>query len=143
MKLEARPYRIGDCLLFDLQEKQALDCAPEAFAALAARAPEGPAWTFWRGGEPIACGGIAAIGRRRHEAWALLSRRARARDRVALFSFARSALANFPARRVEATVRDGWPAACATLKRLGFSFEGVMRRAAWDGEDLHLFARVT
>lgn len=141
-KLEARPYRIGDCLLFDLQEDQALDLAPEQWTALSLRAPEGPAWTFWRSGEPVAAGGVASLKYGRFEAWALVGKRASPRDRFELFSFARAALANFPARRIEATAREGWAPACASLVRLGFKFEGVMRRAAWDGADLHLYARV-
>lgn len=141
-KLEARPYRIGDCLLFDLQAEQALDCSPAEFQRLATTMPAGPAWTFWRAGEPIAAGGLTPTRRGLFEAWALLSRQARSRERFALFDFALAALDNFPHRRIEATVRGDFPAACASLVRLGFDFEGVMRKAAWDGADLKLFARV-
>ncbi len=142
MKLEARPYRIGDCLLFDFQREQALDMPPEAFTRLATAAPPGLAWTFWRGAEPIACGGIANQTRGCAEAWALVGARALKRDRGELIAFARAAISNSASRRIQANVRDGWPKACAALGRLGFSFEGVMRKAAWDGADLHLFARV-
>ncbi len=141
-RLEARRYEVGDCLLFPWQAHQAFDVDPARVAQFASREMPGVAWTFYDGETPVACGGLIDKGTRIREAWAMVAAGATARQRVQLIEYGAAAIANDPSPRIEATVRDGWDAACRTILRLGFVFEGVMRKAAWDGADLHLFARV-
>ena len=141
MSLVVKPYAIGDAALMTMQEAQRADMTPAEHAKLCAYAPEGVAYSFWRGDTLIACGGVAPLRAGVGEAWAMIASPRRAEWGV-LLKQARAALDMHPARRIQASARVDHPGADRVLERLGFHFEGVMRGYAADGGDAKLYGRV-
>ncbi len=142
MTLTVMRYGVGDAALLDLQTAQLTDMTATEHARLSAFAPEGAAWSFWRGDVLVGCGGIQLVRDGVGEAWAMIAAPRRA-EWGALLEMGRGALAMFPARRIQATATINHPGADRVLERLGFQFEGVMRGYAADGGDAKLYARVS
>lgn len=134
--IAVRDYRPGD---LDRVARQPMEMGdPQADA----RAPDlGPTFTVTRRGRPILVAGLAEAHAGYASAWARIGRDLGG-DYPAVARAVRRVLDACGYARVDVMVRDDWRRAHDLVRLLGFTFEGVMRRAGPRGEDFAIYARV-
>lgn len=102
----------------------------------------GPAWTVRdRAGRIIACMGFVMADPGYAIAWALLAE-GKGPALIAITRAARAVLDGAGWRRVELHTRADFEAAMTWAEMLGFAVESVKRRAARDGGDVLVWARI-
>lgn len=139
-------YAPGDMAGFTVHPLQAQDFAAQGSAERAADilADAGSAHTLRDAdGTVLAICGVARIDDGYGHGWLFMSAAAGARMRW-ITRVVRTYLDRQMSRcrRVECMVRADWPAATRWARMLGFADEGPMPCAAWDGGDMHRFARI-
>jgi hypothetical protein len=147
MRLDIVPFVPAHAEEIALRE---LDLVPFADAGATARdmgrvyAAGGPAFTGLAAGRVVACAGIVVTRPGLGDGWALTSPDT---PRFAL-SFCRAfsrlmpqVIADFHLTRVQALVVDGHTVSRQWLARMGFGFEGTLRKYL-NGRDYHMYARV-
>lgn len=146
-RLRIRPFEAGD--IGRIEPRAAARREMLALGDTAARAAmcaeAGPAFTGFAGDRPVFCAGAVELWPGVAEGWALVSplveRRRVSFHRAILGLLARHQPA-WRCHRLQATVRQGEPAAARWLSRLGFVYEGRMAGYGPDGADHLRFARV-
>lgn len=93
-------------------------------------------------GEPIVCAGMIELFKGRAYAWSYIGETA-ARHWKTIHRAVMIALESARWHRVEMTIDVRNPDAKRWAHRLGFDFEGVMRKWTSDGRDVEMWARVT
>ena len=107
----------------------------------------GPAYTLVIDGEIVGCAGVVLMDWNRGEAWTLLSSLFYKYKKTvfkAIKNNLESIINDKKLRRVQAIVYDGTEKICGNfLEHLGFSWEAKHRKYGPNGEDVHIYAKVT
>jgi hypothetical protein len=124
------------------------DVPDEVFAANRWQT-EGPAWSLYVGGRPVAIGGVQLPNDWTGVFWMVAVEGMTGESWRKLVRHTRTVLGNVTDRtqpcfrhRVEAHVLSGWLEAAEFAKRLGFEHEGTRRAAGSAGEDIEIWTKV-
>lgn len=144
MSLEVSPFRPVDALLLDAQGVQAAQRG--AIGTVDASFPQLGVWphvalTVRAGTHILGCGGIVQVTPRMGLIWALLAEDA-GRRMVALHRICKRMVESSRARRLEATVPEGFGEGCRFVELLGFEFEGRMPAYGMNDETHLRYGRV-
>lgn len=107
----------------------------------------GPAFTLIIDGEVVGCAGVVMMGWKRGEAWTLLSQlfyKYKKTSYKAIRNGLNSIIKNEGLRRVQASIYEGTEKVCGEfLEHLGFKWEGKHIKYGPNGENVHVYARIT
>jgi RimJ/RimL family protein N-acetyltransferase len=138
MVVRFRPYEEGDIYAIKLREGDAMGTAVKKY--------DGPGWTMLIDEKPVACYGVGNVDGRVGFLWAFISDEARGHG-VKMIKEGRKminhALADLGFERVQSIVRADRPEYKRFSLALGLECEGLLRKAADNGQDIWLFAKVT
>jgi RimJ/RimL family protein N-acetyltransferase len=139
MVVRFRPYEENDVYAVKLRAGDAMGTAVMKY--------DGPAWTMVNDkDEPIACYGVSPITEKIGFLWAFISDEARGNG-IKMIKEGRKminhALSDLGLHRVQSIVRADRPEYKRFSLALGLECEGLMRKAADNGQDIWLFAKVT
>lgn len=138
------PFKPEHVRLIDVQDVQRVELIgydnPEYLASIAAH----PSWSGIIDGDVVCCAGYFPIWCGRYYAWALLSRRLKPHDMIALTRSVRRGLDLIADARCEAVVQSDFDTGHRWLRMLGFTRETPepMRRYFPHGGNAVLYSRV-
>lgn len=133
------PFRAWHLAWLSLQEEQRwfTPTVPYGIQLQAA----GPAFTAFAGTEVVGCAGIIPLWTGRAQVWSLMS------DLVRLYPIpihraVKRYIEQYDVTRLECTVDPRSPRAVAWVQRLGFTYEGTLRKYTPIGTDMDLYVRI-
>lgn len=103
------------------------------------------AYTITADGIPVCCAGLALQEWHKAEAWALFSSEFK-KHKLFIYRFVKAGLdASFHENklvRVQATIDPQYPENVKWIEKLGFEYEGRLRRFGSEGQDMLMYARL-
>lgn len=123
----------------DVQEEQGW-FAPTVSYGIQLR-DAGPAFTAFAGLEVIGCAGIIPLWNGRAQVWALLSDLVQVYPK-AIHKAVKSYIDGYDVARLECCVDPRSDRAVRWARRLGFEYEGTMRKYTPIGTDMDLYVRI-
>ena len=117
------------------QESIAVDLTDEYAQALE-RA--GDAFTAWAGPSVIACAGYIHFWPGRAQVWAMISSDIRIYGSI-IHKHVKRYIESHPVNRLECIIDPNFDASVRWALRLGFQYEGTMKRYGFHGQDMDMY----